>query len=146
MPHPGQPPAGYPPPPGGYAAPHAAVPGHPAYPGPFVRAQYEFNQRENKIINDLAFWSGGLGIVKLVHGALSLFVANLFGFLLHLAVGLLMLQANRSLRKVVTTEGNDIDHLLKSVEQLATVFQIRLILTLVVTILVGIVAVAALSS
>lgn len=145
-PYPGQPPAGYPPQPGGYVAPPAVQPGHGAYPGWFARAQYEFNQHENKIISDLAFWSGGLGIVKLVHGALSLVVANVFGFLLHLAVGLLMLHANRSLRKVVTTEGNDIDHLLKSVEHLATVFQIRLILTLMVSILVGIVAVAALSS
>ena len=150
MPHPGQPPAGYPPQHGGYPA-QPGHPGHPgvqphyAHPGPYARAQYEFSQHENKIISDLAFWSGGLGIVKLVHGALSLIVANVFGFLLHLAVGLLMLHANRSLRKVVTTEGNDIDHLLKSVEHLATVFQIRLILTLMISILVGIVAVAALS-
>lgn len=158
-PPPGQPPhGGYPPqyyPPQYYPPQHVAHPGHPQYPGghqhyahpgPFVRAQYEFSPHENKIVADLAFWSGGLGVVKLVHGALSLVVANIFGFLLHLAVGLLMLYANRSLAKVVTTEGNDIDHLLKSVDHLATVFQIRLILTLMVTILVGIVAVVALST
>lgn len=142
-PPPGQPPHG------GYPPQHYPPQYYPPQyypPGPFVRAQYEFSQRENKIVADLAFWSGGLGVVKLVHGALSLVVANVFGFLLHLAVGLLMLHANRSLSKVVTTEGNDIDHLLKSVEHLATVFQIRLILTLVVSILVGIVAIVALSS
>ncbi|MBL4689060.1 MAG: hypothetical protein JKY37_30995 [Nannocystaceae bacterium] len=80
--------------------------------------------------------------MKLIHGALSFAVANLFGVLLHLAVGLLMLSANRSLSRVVKTEGNDIDHFLKSVDHLATVFQIRLILTLVVTI-VGVLVVAA---
>jgi hypothetical protein len=92
---------------------------------------------------ELARWSGALGLLKLLQAAMGVLGKNLLGTWIELAVGLSLLGARKSLRAAVDTAGNDIDHLMVTVDKLATVFQIRLILSLMGAVLVSLLLVAA---
>lgn len=100
------------------------------------RPQHEFTPEENEVLADLARWSGGLGVLKLLQAGMGFVGTNILGGLIELAVGLSLLGGRKALRGAVDTAGNDIDHLMIAVDKLATVFQFRLILSLVGAVLV----------
>ena len=133
--HPPQAPwPGHPPPPQGWSQPHV---GSPPWT-PHVRPpQYEFTKEENEVLDDLAVWAGGLGIVKFVQAGLGLIGRNVLGAAMELAVGLSLMGARKALRSAVQTQGNDIDHLMVTIDKLSTVFLLRLILMLVIAAILG---------
>ena len=112
------------------------------------RRQHEFTPEENELLSDLARWSGALGVLKIVQAGLGGLGRNPIGALIELAVGLSLLGGRKALRSAVNTEGSDIDHLMVAVDKLATVFQFRLILSLMgaIVILLLVVAAAVLSA
>jgi hypothetical protein len=101
-----------------------------------LRPQYEFTPEENETLADLALWSGALGVLKLLQAGMGFLGRNVLGGLIELAVALSLLGARKSLRAAVDTAGNDIDHLMITIDKIATVFKIRLILFLVGAVLV----------
>jgi len=101
------------------------------------RPQHEFTREENEILAELATWSGALGTLKMFQTGLGLLGGNVLGALVELAVGLSLFGGRKALRSAVDTAGNDIDHLMVAVDKLATVFQLRLILSLLAAILIG---------
>lgn len=121
-PQPGQ----YMPPPGG---------GYPGPGGPSGH-DYEFNEAENAVISKAAFWSRLLGIFMIVTGAASLFNCNVVSFAINLAVGIAFLGAATSLKMVVNTQGNDIQHMMMALGKLRSAFKIRVIVVIVAVVLV----------
>jgi len=105
------------------------------------RPQHEFTREENQIVGELATWSGGLGILKLMQTGLGLVGGNVIGAAIELTVALALLGGHKALRKAVDTAGNDVDHLMVAVDKLATVFLLRIVLSLVAAVLLGAVAV-----
>jgi hypothetical protein len=131
--HPGPQPVGGPWPQQGAAGPWVQGPGGPWVPHqPWAgrRPQHEFTAEENEILAELALWSGILGTLKLVQAVIGILGKNLIGGAIELAVGLSLLGGRKALRAAVDTSGNDVDHLMVAVDKLATVFQLRLILSL----------------
>jgi hypothetical protein len=87
--------------------------------------QYEFNPKENAIIGHLASNLGFLGSVVLTFGLVVLMVGVLnahagmvLSSVIFLCTGIFTLTASASLRSVVTTQGNDIAHLVAALEYL----------------------------
>jgi hypothetical protein len=106
----------------------------PWSPGPYYQRppQYEFTPEENKVLDDLSVWAGGLGIVKFIQGGLGVIGQNPIGAIVEVIVGISLMGARKGLRGAVDTQGSDIDHLLTSVDKLSTVFLVRLILAILV--------------
>lgn len=99
---------------------------------------YEFNAAENRVIRATGrrtkLWGtmtlgGGLLAILVILAALSggsfgpaIWVVALLLALIPIFVGRNFIQAGNSLSAVVTTEGNDIDHLMASMSGLARAF------------------------
>jgi hypothetical protein len=92
---------------------------------------YEFNDQENAVIAQAAFWARLLGIFLIVTGAVSLLNCNVISFALDLAVGISFLGGATSLTAVVNTQGNDVMHMMTALSKLGSAFKIRVIVTLV---------------
>jgi hypothetical protein len=52
-------------------------------------------------------------------------------------VGVSLMSARKALRSAVTTEGNDIDHLLQAVDKLSTVFLVRWIIAIIIVVVLA---------
>ena len=107
---------------------------------------YEFTDEENKIIRatgrHVKIWGiftlgsgvlvalGGIGIAVSEAGSITLFVGLLYGLLalIPIFIGLNFRQAGTALGFVVTTEGNDISHLMVAVSSLGKAFLIQVVL------------------
>jgi hypothetical protein len=109
------------------------------YPRP---PQYEFTQEENETLDELAVWSGGLAIVKFIQGGLGILGQNPLGAMAEVIVGVSLMSARKALRSAVTTEGNDIDHLLQAVDKLSTVFLVRWIIAIIIVVVLALLVVA----
>ena len=149
-----------------YQAPayqQAAYGGQPTAAG----GTYEFNDLENQTIDKLArrsrLWglfaliSGGIGLIGL--GAMGLMMEQiarelpnemenvlplaLIGLaplvLVNLIIGGLYMQAGGALKKVVNTQGNDIELALEGIKKLGGAFMIEAIVT-VISVVIGFVA------
>jgi hypothetical protein len=98
---------------------------------------YEFKDPEDQVIGGLARWvgifawfcliAGGLmalgGLLTLPHGLL-----NVIGGAVYLFIGAWLRGAAGSLRSVVTTEGDDIAHLMSALDSLRSAFMAMVVL------------------
>lgn len=152
---------GWQPPSGGYGAPppgYGAGPSGP--PNPYATGgqpmiaghsygNYEFNHLENGIIDKCAgrakLWgwiSAVLGALQIIGGgcgslssaALALYVPYGIVFLI---VGITFIGVGNSLRYVVTTQGNDIGHMMQALQKLGSAFLIQSI-TFLVFVVIGV--------
>lgn len=140
-PYGGPPPGGAPPGPppgGGYGQPPGAAMGHGAY---------EFSDSENVIIGQAARWGQILAIVLFIVAVLDLLNCNPIGAAIDGAIGYFFLKAANSLKSVVDTQGNDVQHMMQSLDGVYTALLIRLIasaikLAIVILVLIVVVIVA----
>lgn len=124
---------------------------------------YEFNAEENAIINATGLRAKTWGVLTLVAAVLLgtagiLAAVSTEGFgavagviyallaLIPIFIGLNFVRAGNALGAVVTTRGNDIDHLMGSLQNLSNAFLIQIVATVLwfVAFLVGIAAAVAL--
>jgi hypothetical protein len=115
-PPPYPPQAGYPPPP---YPPQAGYPPQPSAP------QYEFTPDQNTTLAGVARWAKALAIIMFVQAGAAVLSGNRLGALVDVALGILLWGGSTSLGAVVTTQGNDIRHLMKALDKLSTLFAIR---------------------
>jgi hypothetical protein len=120
---------------------------------------YEFTEEQNKVIKRLTANMFFVGIFVLLLGVFAgildiyywftpdkniivkIFVA-IVGFVT-IMMGLFTLTSSRSFRQVFISEGNDVDHLMKAIDKLATWFGI---LTFVIIVALAIVILGAVAS
>jgi hypothetical protein len=139
----GQPPGGGgygQPPGGGWGQPPGGAPpgggpgwGQPGGGGGFgggfgAGGSYEFSPHENQTVDKLALWSKALGIVLFVQAAFALFQVNILNVLINLVMGLMFFQGGLALSKVVSSQGNDLMHMMDALNKLGIAFLIRIIL------------------
>ncbi len=112
--------------------------------------RYEFSDAQNQVIHDLARKMQGVGIFMIALGVLALagFVAGLlapdlvpsliwvFIAAYFVAVGLWSVRAARELEKVVTTEGEDIPHLMRAMGEIKKLYTLHFWLIVVYLLLV----------
>ena len=92
---------------------------------------YEFDQFQNQVIAQAAFWARLLGIFLIITGAVALLNCNVISFALDLAVGLAFLGGATAFNAVVNTQGNDIMHLMTALDKIGRAFKIRVIVTFI---------------
>lgn len=90
---------------------------------------YEFGEKDNRVIADLASYARSVGTVAILLGIISLVVAfltfNVCVFiqtLLYLCIGTWVRKAANSFQRIVDTRENDIPHLMTALGQLKNVF------------------------
>ncbi len=125
---------------------------------------YEFNEYENSIIDKAAGRMKLWGTISTVIGALQLlgscgmfvdakYATNLPSGIVAIVVGITFLGAGNSLKSVVTTQGNDLMHMMQALQKMGTAFLIEAIcavvgfvLLILATILIAFVFVAVAAS
>jgi hypothetical protein len=117
---------------------------------PYVQQQpmgYEFTEPENSIVGSCATWTMVLGIIEILEGASKLVGKNssTLGLVVHVAMGIMLIVASQSLRKVVTTQGQDIPHLMKALDNFGQVLLIRIVLLILALVLVVVATIAILA-
>ncbi|MBN9166012.1 MAG: hypothetical protein J0I07_34000 [Myxococcales bacterium] len=143
---------GAPPTAGGYGGAPSQMPGH-APPGPYGAPQggppgmqgitpqygtYEFNPYENSIIEKTASRAKLWGIISTTIGALQIVgscgmfaSAHLATYLpagiVAIVVGVTFIGAGNSLKAVVTTQGNDLMHLMQAMQKMSSAFIIEIV-------------------
>ena len=125
-------------PPGQYMGP----PGGPMSP---MGSDYEFNDAENGVIANAAFWAKLLGIFMIVTGVASLMNCNVLALVVNLLVGITFLGASTSLGMVVNTQGNDIVHMMQAMGKLRSAFKIRVIVVIISLVFIAVVFVGILA-
>lgn len=138
---------------GGSYGPQSYVPnpyGGPTAPSPqFQQAPqgpqyggYEFNQHENSVIDRCAsrakLWgwiSAALGIFQ-IFGSCGMFSNALFGAYLPagivaIVVGFTFVGVGNSLKAIVSTQGNDIQHTMQAFQKLSSAFIVQIICAVV---------------
>lgn len=121
-----------------YGAPQAAMPGmmQPQY------GNYEFNEYENSVIDKTASRMKLWGVISTTIGALQIVGScgmfaspNLATYLpagiVAIVVGVTFMGAGNSLKSVVTTQGNDMMHLMQAMQKMSTAFIIEIICAVV---------------
>jgi hypothetical protein len=130
---PGWGPPGYGPP--GYGPPGHGMHGHPPGPmhgGPMKGygapgVHHEFGPEENATIGSTGTWARALGIVGFIEAGFDLLNGNVFGAGIALGIGYTFFQAGQSMRNVVATQGHDVHHLMRALQQIGSAFQVRIV-------------------
>lgn len=125
-------------PPNPYGVPQAGPPGMltPQY------GNYEFNDYENSIIEKTASRAKLWGIISTTIGALQIvgscgmfaspsLATYLPAGIVAIVVGITFIGAGNSLKAVVTTQGNDLMHLMQAMQKMSTAFIIEIICAVV---------------
>lgn len=118
------------------------------YPGAGY-GQYEFNDYENSIVAKTAGRARLWGIISIVIGALYtlsgfLFflspglITNFVTGIIGIVIGVVFLGVGSSLNSVVSSQGNDVEHMMNALNKMSTAFMIQIITTIVGVILGGI--------
>lgn len=113
---------------------------------------YEFNDYENSVIDKAAGRMKLWGIISTVIGALQFlgscgmfvdakYATNLPTGIVAIVVGITFMGAGNSLKSVVTTQGNDLMHMMQALQKMGSAFLIETICTIVGFILMAIVLV-----
>jgi hypothetical protein len=103
---------------------------------------YEFNDYENSVIDKAASRMKLWGIISTVIGALQLigscgmfmdakYATNLPAGIVAIVVGITFMGAGNSLKSVVTTQGNDLMHMMQAFQKMGTAFLIETICAVV---------------
>lgn len=114
-----------------------AMPGmQPSY------GNYEFNEYENTVIDKTASRMKLWGIISTVIGSLQIvescgmfvspsYATNLPAGIVAIVVGVTFMGAGNSLKSVVTTQGNDMMHLMQAMQKMSSAFIIEIICAIV---------------
>lgn len=132
---PGGPPQGFAPNPYG-GGPPGMMGMQPQY------GNYEFNEYENSIIDKAASRAKLWGIISTVIGALELLgscgmfaspslATYLPAGIVAIVVGVTFIGAGNSLKAVVTTQGNDMMHMMQALQKMSTAFIIEIVCAIV---------------
>lgn len=131
---------------------------------PSAYGNYEFNEMENSIIDKTAGRAKLWGIISITIGALECMAScgavaspglatNLPTGIVAIVVGISFLGVGNSLKSVVTTQGNDLMHMMQALQKMGGAFMVQIIcaivgfvLTLLAFMLVAFVLVAAAAS
>ena len=105
-------------------------------------AGYEFNDNENEIIKSAASWAQILGVITYITALSNLCSKNFLGMILSAAVGSLFMAVAGAFKKIVTSEGDDVGHLMVALQRFGTILLVRLVASGVVVVAGGLVAVA----
>jgi hypothetical protein len=103
---------------------------------------YEFNEYENSIIDKTASRAKLWGIISTTIGALQIvgscgmfasptLATYLPAGIVAIVVGITFIGAGNSLKAVVTTQGNDLMHLMQAMQKMSTAFIIEIICAIV---------------
>ena len=97
-------------------------------------AGYEFTVPQNAIIQKTATYARLWGIFSIVLGAINILMglANWVALpsgIVSVVIGMVFLGAAGSLKAVVDTEGEDIDHMMAAVQKLGIAFLVQVIVT-----------------
>lgn len=143
------PPAGAPP---GYGAPspsmgyspnpYGAPQGAPGMMGAAAYGAYEFNDTENAVIDKTAGRAKLWGIISITIGALQCMAScgafaspglatNLPTGIVAVIVGVSFLGVGNSLKQVVSTQGNDLMHMMQALEKMGGAFLVQIICAIV---------------
>ena len=106
---------------------------------------YEFTAAQNEILKKAATWAGLLAWIMMASGGLmalggslsgdAIAIAALISAPIYLIIGLNFRGAAASMKAVVETAGNDIDHLMTALDKLGSAFKVMGILFLLGVIL-----------
>ena len=115
----------------------------PYYPPP----GYEFTEAENKTLNAAATWAMILGVIEILEGAAQLFGKNSsrLNLIVHVGMGIMLIVASQALKKVTTTQGQDIPHLMKALDNFSNVLLIRIILLCFALVIIAIVIIGVIA-
>jgi hypothetical protein len=123
-----------------YGAPQAGPPGMMGMTPQY--GNYEFNEYENSIIDKTASRAKLWGIISTTIGALQIvgscgmfasptLATYLPAGIVAIVVGVTFIGAGNSLKSVVTTQGNDLMHLMQAMQKMSTAFIIEIICAIV---------------
>ena len=126
-------------PPNPYGAPQGGPPGMGMVP---QYGNYEFNDYENSIIEKTASRAKLWGIISTTIGALQIvgscgmfaspsLATYLPAGIVAIVVGVTFIGAGNSLKAVVSTQGNDLMHLMQAMQKMSTAFIIEIICAIV---------------
>ena len=73
-----------------------------------------------------------------MNAALAVLNLNIVQIGISLAVGISFFQGGRAFQSVVDTQGNDIHHMMQALEKIGTAFMIRIVVTLIAVVLIGV--------
>ena len=102
---------------------------------------YEFSPGENETIGQAALWARVLGAVLIVDALARIrnisngIVVVLLSIIVGLLVGMAFFAGGNALKRVVDTEGNDIQHTMEAMRQLTKAFRIRIAVVVAVCVL-----------
>lgn len=113
------------------------APGSSAPAGGTYSAMYEFDAAQNRVLGQTASWTLALGIVLVVQGAFQLVQLAIFGALANGAMGVMLILASNALRKVVSTQGQDVPYLMKALSNFGNMLLFRSILFLLAILFIG---------
>lgn len=117
----------------GYGAPPPQQWGPPVQPMGYgmMYREYEFSEQDNATIRKVAMATKVLAAVQFVQAALALVSVNVIQVGINIAVGIALLGAGSALSSVATTQGTDIHHVMKAIDNLSTQFAIRIWATVI---------------
>ncbi len=110
---------------------------------------HEFGSRENEIIGRAATWIGYWSWIAILSGILSGLgglvsedpIGSLIMGTIYVIVGAYFRGAATSMRDVVSTAGNDVDHLMTALDRLSSAFKVMVLLVFIGVVLALLVAI-----
>jgi hypothetical protein len=96
---------------------------------------YEFSKSENATIGHLTTWLKALVGVMGLTGLVHLAQGNILSVPIDIALAVLLFGAAESFGKIVTTQGNDVGHLMQALDKFSNVLLIRSILAVLLFVL-----------
>jgi len=118
-------------------------------------SEYEFNQKQNELLQDLAKKMNFVAILAIVGGILGILAgvivlftasANAFGTLIQgiflLLIGIWTRNAAIAFKRVVNTTGRDVENLMAALKELRKLYTLQYWLAIVILVLLAIALVA----
>lgn len=110
---------------------------------------HEFGARENEVIERAATWIGYWSWIAIISGVLSGLgglvsedpVGSLIMGTIYVIVGAYFRGAATSMKEVVSTAGNDVDHLMTALDRLSSAFKVMVLLVFIGVVLALLVAI-----
>ncbi len=111
-----------------------------------MSGQHEFSSEHNVIFSKLATAMKFVGIFQIVLGVLcmlALFSGDVGAIIqgvvtgvVYILVGILLARASNHLRKIVDTEGSDIDHLMNAMGDISILYNVSMYIVIVAIVVV----------
>jgi hypothetical protein len=122
---------------------------------PLPAPQYEFSTGQNVVIGDLARKMSLVGLVMVILGVLSIlgglgrlfggyFEGGILGGILYIAIGVWTRRAADEFHLIVRTEGRDVSHLMRALENMRKIYDLIYLFIVIITVLVVLALIVAL--